>query len=156
MSQARLVITAVALEGRSQSEVARTYGVSKGWVSKLVARYRAEGESAFTPRSRRPHSSPNATPPDTVERIVALRRELSAAGMDAGPDTIVWHLARNGGPQVSPATISRLLTRAGLIVPAPPNAPAPPTSGSPPTCRTTHGSRTSPTTGSPTAPTARS
>ena len=35
-------------------QVARDYGVSKGWVSKLVARYRAEGDSAFEPRSRRP------------------------------------------------------------------------------------------------------
>ena len=54
MSKARLVITAVILEGRTQAEVARTYSVSPGWVSKLIARYRAEGEAAFEPRSRRP------------------------------------------------------------------------------------------------------
>jgi transposase len=54
MSKARLVITAVIVEGRKQAEVARTYEVSPGWVSKLVARYRAEGEAAFEPRSRRP------------------------------------------------------------------------------------------------------
>ena len=40
MSKARLVITAVVVEGRSQGEVARAYGVSQGWVSKLMARYR--------------------------------------------------------------------------------------------------------------------
>ena len=51
MSKRRLVITAV-LAGQSQSEVARTYGVSQGWISKLMARYRAEGEQAFEPRSR--------------------------------------------------------------------------------------------------------
>ena len=45
MSKARLVITAVVAEGRSQGEVARAYGVSQGWVSRLVARYRAEGEA---------------------------------------------------------------------------------------------------------------
>ena len=33
----RLVITAV-LAGFSQSEVARTYGVSQSWVSRLMAR----------------------------------------------------------------------------------------------------------------------
>ena len=33
MSKARLVITAVIVEGRSQADVARAYGVSKGWVS---------------------------------------------------------------------------------------------------------------------------
>jgi transposase len=42
MSKARLVITAVVVEGGSQSEVARTYGVSQSWISRLVARYRAE------------------------------------------------------------------------------------------------------------------
>jgi transposase len=47
MSKARLVITAVITEGRSRGEVARAYGVSQGWVSRLVARYRAEGEAAF-------------------------------------------------------------------------------------------------------------
>ena len=61
MSKRRLVITAV-LAGQSQSEVARSYGVSQGWISRLMARYRAEGEAAFEPRSRAPKSRPTATP----------------------------------------------------------------------------------------------
>lgn len=100
MSKARLIITAVALEGRSQAEVARTYRVA--WVSKLVARYREEGEAAFTPRSRRPRSSPTAVPPGTVERIVQLRRQLAEEGHDHGPDTIAWHLREHHGLTVSP------------------------------------------------------
>jgi hypothetical protein len=40
MSKARLVITAVTAEGLTQGEAARRYGVSQGWVSKLLARYR--------------------------------------------------------------------------------------------------------------------
>ena len=32
MSKARLIITAVVVEGRSKSEVARDYGVSRQWV----------------------------------------------------------------------------------------------------------------------------
>ena len=76
MSKARLVITAVVVEGRSQSEVARAYGVSQGWVSKLVARYRAEGEAAFEPRSRRPKTSPQAIPDQVAELIIQLRKEL--------------------------------------------------------------------------------
>jgi len=55
MSKAQLVITAVVLEGRSKSEVARDYGVSWFWVRQLVDRYLAEGAAAFEPRSRRPH-----------------------------------------------------------------------------------------------------
>ena len=77
MSKRRLVITAV-LSGRSQSEVARTYGVSQGWISRLVARYREEGEAAFEPRSRAPHTNPGATPTATVELVLRLRKELAA------------------------------------------------------------------------------
>jgi hypothetical protein len=92
MSKARLVITAVVAEGRTQGEVARQYGVSQGWVSRLVARYRAEGEAAFEPRSRRPATSPRAIPDSTAELIVWLRKDLAGQGLDAGPHTIAWHL----------------------------------------------------------------
>ena len=63
MSKAQLVITAVVLEGRSKSEVARNYDVARFWVHQLVARYHAEGAAAFEPRSRRPHTTPTGNPP---------------------------------------------------------------------------------------------
>ena len=88
MSKARLIITAVVVEGRSQREVARAYGINQSWVSRLVARYRAEGEAAFQPRSRRPKTSPTAIPRATVALITELRGNLTASGLDAGPDTI--------------------------------------------------------------------
>ena len=80
MSKARLIITAVVLEGRSQAEVARDYGVSEGWVSELVARYRAEGDAAFEPRSRRPHTLTRRDRPATVDLIVELRADARRAG----------------------------------------------------------------------------
>ena len=123
MSKARLVITAVVVEGRGQAEVAREYHVSKGWVSKLVARYRAEGDSAFEPRSRRPKSSPTAIPDSTVELIVELRRQLAAQGLDAGADTIGWHLEHHHQLRVSRATIDRTLRRRGLVTAAPQKRP---------------------------------
>ena len=123
MSKARLVITAVVVEGRSQAEVARSYGVSPGWVSKLVARYRNEGEAAFEPRSRRPKTSPQALDPSTVDRIVELRHQLADSGADAGPDTIQWHLEHFHRVSVSTSTISRYLSAAGLVVPQPHKRP---------------------------------
>jgi transposase InsO family protein len=123
MSKARLVITAVTAEGLSQGEVARRYGVSQGWVSKLLARYREEGEAAFEPRSRRPKTSPAAIAPDTVELIVGLRKDLSGQGLDAGPQTIAWHLEHHHQARVSAATIGRTLTRQGLVVPEPAKRP---------------------------------
>ena len=60
MAMAQLIITAVTVEGRTKTEVARDYGVSRYWVQQLVSRYQREGPAAFQPRSRRPHHSPHA------------------------------------------------------------------------------------------------
>lgn len=123
MSKARLVITAVVLEGRSPHEVARAYGVSQSWISRLVARYRAEGETAFEPRSRRPRSSPSATAPEVVELVLRLRKQLAEQGLDAGPHTLRWHLAQHHHTAVSAATVSRILTRHGQVTPEPKKRP---------------------------------
>ena len=123
MSKARLVITAVVIEGRSQSEVARTYGVSQGWISRLLTRYRLEGEAAFEPRSRRPRSSPGRVPASTVDLIVSLRAELAGKGLDHGPHTIAWHLQHHHGITVAVSTIHRHLDAAGLITPTPQKRP---------------------------------
>jgi len=122
MSKRRRVITAV-LAGQSQSDAARVYGVSQGWVSRLIARYRVEGEAAFEPRSRAPASSPGATPPQTVQRVLRLRKQLSEAGLDAGADTIGWHLAQHHATLLSRATINRILVRAGAVTPDPAKRP---------------------------------
>ena len=95
------------------SEVARTYGVARCWIYALLARYGAEGEAAFEPRSRRPKTSPAAISDRAVELITELRKELSGQGLDAGPHTIGWHLEHHHQIRVSPATISRYLTGTG-------------------------------------------
>jgi len=122
MSKRRLVITAV-LAGQSQSEVARVYGVSQGWISRLMARYRAEGEAAFEPLSRAPKTSPGATAADSVELVLRLRKQLADAGLDAGADTVGWHLAHHHSTTLSRATINRILTRAGAVVADPSKRP---------------------------------
>jgi transposase len=123
MSKARLVITALFVEHRTPAEVAARYGVHRAWVYKLKARYEAEGEAALEPRSRRPKTSPSALSPEVVDLIVRIRKELTDAGLDAGPDTIGWHLAHHHGHWVSRSTISRHLTRSGLVTPEPKKRP---------------------------------
>jgi transposase len=61
MSMARLVVTAVRVEGRSISAVARDYHLSRRWIHELLRRYDTEGEAGLQPRSRRPHASPQRT-----------------------------------------------------------------------------------------------
>jgi len=103
--------------------VAAAYGVSRSWIYELLARYRAEGEAAFEPRSRRPKTSPRAIPAGTAALIVSLRRQLAGRGLDAGPDTLCWHLDHHHQIRVSPATVSRYLARAGLVAAEPAKRP---------------------------------
>lgn len=84
MSMARLVVTAVRLEGRAKAEVARDYGVSSRWVYELCRRFDAEGDAGLEPRPRRPRSSPGRTRVELEDEIVELRKELSDLGLDAG------------------------------------------------------------------------
>jgi transposase InsO family protein len=127
MSLARVVITAVVLEGRSKSEVARDYGVCRVWVQKLVKRYALEGEAAFEPHSRRPHSNPRRVVDEAMEeRIITWRKELAEAGLDAGAETIAYHLRDQLGPHAvvpSVATIWRTLSRRGFVLPQPHKRP---------------------------------
>lgn len=123
MSLARLVITAVVEERRSQAEVARDYGVSRQWVNVLVGRYRAEGDAAFEPRSRRPRSSPHRTPATVEDDIVRIRKELDRAGHEAGAATIAFHLEQRHGHTPAISTIWRILTDRGFITPQPHKRP---------------------------------
>jgi transposase InsO family protein len=63
------------------------------------------------------------TSPDTVELIIRLRKELAGQGLDAGPQTIAWHLEQHHQLKVSPATVSRCLARHGLVTPNPAKRP---------------------------------
>lgn len=124
MSLAELVIVSVVVEGRSKSEVARDYKISRYWVQQLVRRYEAEGEAAFLPRSRRPHTNPRALSPELEDRIVRLRKELSKKGLDAGAETIRTHLQRANVERLpSASTIWRILTRRGFVTPQPRKRP---------------------------------
>jgi transposase InsO family protein len=137
MSKAQLIITAVTVEGRSKSEVARDYQVSRYWVQTLVKRFESEGEAAYQPHSRRPHHSPQAVSADLEDQIVRLRKELSKQGLDAGAETIAAHLARrtprsplpDGTDPLNPtrvpavSTIWRILARRGFVTPQPQKRP---------------------------------
>jgi transposase InsO family protein len=119
----RAVVVSVTVEGLSQAEAARRYGVSAATVSRWLARYSTEGDAAFEPRSRRPHNSPKSVSAETSALIVGLRDELSAQGLDAGPDTIAWHLERHHDLVVSRSTIRRRLIDAGHVTPEPRKRP---------------------------------
>ncbi len=123
MDLARYVVDAVVLEGRSYREVARAHGVSKSWVAKLVGRFREEGYGAIEPRSRAPKRIPHRTPDELEDEIVALRKELVDLGLDAGAQTIHYHLGRRRDEVPSVSTIWRVLRRRGFVTPQPHKRP---------------------------------
>lgn len=125
MSLARLVVTAVRVEGRTKAEVSRDFGVSPRWVYEIIRRYDAEGEASLEPRSRRPHGSPGRTPIEIEDEIVSVRKELLDLGVDAGAQTIAVHLGRRHGEAAVPSvsTIWRILVRRGFVTPQPQKRP---------------------------------
>ena len=123
MDVARYLVDAVVVEGRSYRDVAGAHGVSKSWVAELVARYRARGYDAVTPKSKAPHRVANKSSTELEERVVRLRKELLEQGFDAGPQTIHYHLGLEDPAPPSTSTIWRILKRRGFITPQPHKRP---------------------------------
>ena len=117
MSKHRVAVLKVVSRQLSVTAAAAEYGMSRGHLHRLLTRYREGGLDALEPRSRRPLTNPARTPDAVRSRILGLRAELVAAGLDAGPVTIAWHLEREGRQVPSTSTIRRVLHAAGLIVP---------------------------------------
>ena len=123
MSKARVIVSAVIVEGRSKAEVARDYGVARSWVYTLTNRYLAGGWAAIEPRSKRPTSNPRQISADLESEIVQLRKELTAQGHDAGAHTIAFHLTKRHGHSPAVSTIWKALKRNGLIAAQPKKRP---------------------------------
>jgi transposase InsO family protein len=89
-------------ERQTPKAVATAFGVDLKTVGKWVARFKAQGAAGLQDRSSRPHRLREPTPPETVEQIVALRRQRFTG----------QQIAQQTG--VSPATVSRILRAARL------------------------------------------
>jgi transposase InsO family protein len=123
MSKHQVAVLKVVSGQLSVTAAATQYGISRGHLHRLLARFREGGSDGLEPRSRRPHSSPQRTSAKVRDRIVELRRDLVARGLDAGPATIAWHLGREGLGSPSTSTVRRILHAAGLITPEPHKRP---------------------------------
>ncbi|HEX4717287.1 MAG TPA: helix-turn-helix domain-containing protein, partial [Thermoleophilaceae bacterium] len=123
MSRARVAVLQIVSKQLTVTAAAAESGISRRHLQRLLARYREGGLGALEPRSRRPKSTPMATSAEVRARVVALRVQLIADGLDAGPVTIAWHLEREGHTPPAPATISRILHQAGLITAQPRKRP---------------------------------
>src|SRR6266478_6421459 len=123
MQLARFLVEAVVLGRQSPNRLVREYPISRSWFYELLARYRRDGPAALEPRSHRPRFRPHEVDHVIIKAILELRAQLSAAGLDAGPQTILHHLAGRFPSAPSRVTIWRILKRHGLITPQPHKRP---------------------------------
>lgn len=98
----RALLVRRILGGETVQAAAAACGVSQRCAHHWLRRYRTEGPAGLSDRSSRPHRSPRRTPASIVKRVIALRRRRWTGR----------HIATVVG--LSPATVSRILQRAGL------------------------------------------
>lgn len=102
-------------EGANRRELCRRFGIGSKAAYALLARYAQEGDGAFNARSRRPHASPRRTAAAMEQALLKLRSVHPAWG----GRKLARRLAELGYPDVpSPATVTAILHRHGLITPA--------------------------------------
>ena len=99
----RVLVERILGAGWPAAEVARQFHVSRSTAYKWVARFRAEGTVGLEDRSSRPHRSPRALPPASVEAILRARRYRKWGPHRIGPLT--------GHPA---STVYAVLRRAGM------------------------------------------
>jgi transposase InsO family protein len=78
-------------------------GVSRQCAHRWINRHAEDGDDGLEDRSSRPHNSPNQTPPDVEEKVLAARREHRC-----GPDQLTYEV------NVPARTITRILRRNGV------------------------------------------
>src|SRR5215203_3657371 len=96
------MVRAIAEGEQTPQAAARAAGVCPRTARKWVARFKAEGLAGLADRSSRPQRLRQPTSPAVVDQVIGLRRQRLPG----------QHIAKTAG--VSPATVSRILKRAGL------------------------------------------
>jgi transposase InsO family protein len=118
----RLDAVRAVLGGATATEVAAAVGVSRQSVHTWIARYLVDGMAGLADRSRRPASCPHQVDTTVEVKVAEMRREHPRWGAKR----IRMELLRKpvaGVVVPSTATINRVLTRQGLVLPRPRKRP---------------------------------
>jgi len=88
------------------AQTCRYFGISRQLYYTWARRYEESGVEGLRPRSRRPHTSPNATSGEVIGKIIHLRTSYHF-----GPQKISMYLKRYHDVQVSTSGVWRILKR---------------------------------------------
>jgi transposase InsO family protein len=108
-------IRKAAEPGRDMSGLCRLYGISRKTGYKWLNRYRATGKAGLNERARRPRSSPQRTPPEVEQLLLAARDQHPRWG---GRKLKRWLTDRGHTAVPAPSTITAILRRHGRLDPA--------------------------------------
>ena len=118
----RRLIVEIDPRGLNVTQFCADHGVSTWFFWDLRRRFAREGDVVLERKSRAPRRVANKTAAEVEDAIVAMRKQLVDAGLDAGPETIAFHLRNLAGlPSVS--TIWRILRARGFVAAEPKKAP---------------------------------
>src|SRR3982075_71818 len=107
-------VLAVIGDGRTVSEVAADWGVSRRTMHRWLLRYEGDGLEGLNNRSHRPAQSPHQMPPAVEAMVLEMRRSHPYWGARR----LALELARKGvQPTPSKSAVYRSLVRAGVIDP---------------------------------------
>ena len=119
----RLAIAQMDMSEVNVSAFCRDHQISRDRFYEFQNRYESEGDAGLVPRSRAPNTVANKTSSQVEDLIVSKRKQLDDEGLDAGAETVKWHLEQGGVAVPHVATVYRILVRRGFIVPEPKKAP---------------------------------
>jgi transposase len=87
----------------------RHFWISRKSFYKWTRRFAEQGEAGLGDRSRTPHRSPRATPPEVVSKMLYLRQHYHF-----GPGKIADYLKRWHGVSVARSSVHRIVAKHGL------------------------------------------
>jgi putative transposase len=97
----------------SVSELCDLYGISRKTAYKWIDRYLRQGPAGLEVRSRRPHTSPNHTPPEVEEALLEVRRRHPSWGAKKLLTLVQKRQPRWELPHRS--TVCEILSRNGMV-----------------------------------------
>lgn len=114
MSQRLELVSLAQREGNNMRELCRRFGVSPSTGYKWLRRFSDGGAAAMVDQPRRPHHSPQRTPLEAEQVVLAVRDAHPAWG---ARKLRAWLLARGHEHLPSPSTITAILQRQGRTDP---------------------------------------
>ena len=106
-------VLAVIGDGRTVTEVARDWGVSRKTLHAWLARYEVAGLEGLNDLSHRPAHCPHQMPASVEAKVLEMRR----AKPFWGARRLAFELLRKGEESASESAVYRCLVRAGVIEP---------------------------------------